>query len=192
MIAIIKYNAGNSRSVQNAVSRLGFDNTITDDPKKIKQADRVIFPGVGEASTAMDYLRKTGMDELIINLKQPVLGVCLGLQLMCKFSEEGSTECLRIFDAEVKKFPPLNIVPHIGWNNFKHIEGPLFENLNKNDHMYYLHTYYADVCSDTAAACEYIVPFSAVVQKDNFYGVQFHPEKSGDAGEKLLLNFFRI
>lgn len=189
MIAIINYNAGNSRSVRNALSRLGFENVITDDLQKIEQADRVIFPGVGEASTAMDYLRKTGLDELIINLKQPVLGICLGLQLMCKYSEEGDTECLGIFNAEVKKFPPEDIVPHIGWNNIERLKGSLFNNINAYDYVYYVHSYYAEVCSATTAVCNYIVPFSAAIQRDNFYATQFHPEKSGDVGEKILLNF---
>lgn len=192
MIAIIKYNAGNSRSVQNAVSRLGFDSTITDDPQKIKKANRVIFPGVGEAGTAMNYLRDKGLDKLIPALEQPVLGICLGLQLLCKHSEEGDTDCLGIFDAEVKKFPPLDIIPHIGWNNSDQLKGSLFKDINVNDHIYYVHSYYAEPCSDTTAICNYIVPFSAAMQKDNFYATQFHPEKSGGVGEKVLLNFLTI
>lgn len=189
MIAIIKYNAGNSRSVQNAVSRLGFDSMITDNAQKIKQAERVIFPGVGEAGSAMEYLRKIGLDKLIPALEQPVLGVCLGLQLMCRYTEEGNTDCLGIFNAEVKKFPPMDIVPHIGWNNFERLEGSLFKDVKVQDHTYYVHNYYAEVCSVTTAICNYIVPFSAAIQKDNFYATQFHPEKSGEVGEKILLNF---
>jgi glutamine amidotransferase len=189
MIAIIKYNAGNSRSVQNAVSGLGFESIITHDPAKIKQADRVIFPGVGEAGTAMDYLIKTGLDELIINLKQPILGICLGLQLMCRHSEEGDTDCLGIFNVKVKKFRPMDIVPHVGWNNPDQLKGSLFKDVNVKDHMYYVHSYYAEICSNTTAICNYIVPFSAAIQKDNFYATQFHPEKSGEVGERILLNF---
>lgn len=189
MIAIIKYNAGNSKSVQNALTRLGFESAITADHELIKKAECVIFPGVGEASSAMDYLRNTGLDELIISLKQPFLGICLGLQLMCKHSEEGNTGCLRIFDAEVKKFPPTDIVPHVGWNNFERVDGNIFKKINQNEHLYYVHSYYAETCSHTTAVCDYITPFSAAMQKDNFYGVQFHPEKSGEAGEKLLINF---
>lgn len=192
MIAIIKYNAGNSRSVQNALNRLGYVSIITDDLAKIAAADRVIFPGVGQASTAMDYLAQTGLDELIINLQQPVLGICLGLQLMCRKTAESQTECLGIFDAEVKEFPPERRVPHMGWNNFEQTNRTLFEGLAPASHMYFVHSYYAERCADTAATCNYIVPFSAALQKYNFYGVQFHPEKSGEAGEKLLLNFLSI
>ncbi len=192
MTAIIKYNAGNSRSMQNALQRLGYESVITDDPRKIKQADRVIFPGVGEAGSAMNYLRKMGLNELIPALKQPVLGVCLGLQLMCKHSEEGDTDCLGIFDAKIKKFPPDDIVPHTGWNNFERLEGPLFKNSSKNDHIYYVHGYYAEICSDTSAVCNYIISFSAAMQKDNFYATQFHTEKSGDVGEKILMNFCEL
>lgn len=192
MIAIIKYNAGNSRSVQNGLTTLGFESEITDEPEKIKHADRVIFPGVGEAATAMNYLKNKGLDELIPTLEQPVLGVCLGLQLMCKHSEEGDTDCLGIFDAKIKKFPPEKIVPHTGWNNFERLEGPLFKNISENDHMYFVHSYYADICSDTSAICKYIVPFSAAMQKNNFYATQFHTEKSGEVGERILLNFLEV
>lgn len=189
MIAIIKYNAGNSRSVQNALKRLGYQSTITNNLKQIEKADHVIFPGVGQAAAAMNFLEKSGIDELILNLTQPVLGICLGLQLMCRYSDESDTQCLGIFETDVKRFPPQGIVPHTGWNNFTRLEGTLFQELNEGNHMYFVHSYYAEVCPATTAVCAYITPFSAAVQKNNFYGVQFHPEKSGKAGEKILLNF---
>ncbi|WP_299123562.1 imidazole glycerol phosphate synthase subunit HisH [uncultured Tenacibaculum sp.] len=193
MIAIIKYNAGNIRSVQNAISRLGYESIITDDLEEIKQADKVIFPGVGEASSAMKYLKDRKLDRILISLKQPVLGICLGLQLMCKSSEEGNTKCLGIFDAETKKFPPLKKVPHMGWNNFSTIkESKITESINVNDDVYYVHGYYAELSEDTVATCNYIELFSTVMQRDNFYAMQFHPEKSASIGEKLLKNFLEL
>lgn len=193
MIAIIKYNAGNIRSVQNAITRLGFASIITDDAEEIRKAEKVIFPGVGEASSAMAYLKERKLDEVLISLKQPVLGICLGLQLMCTFSEEGNTKCLGIFDTVTKQFPPLKKVPHMGWNNFSEIkESKVVESLNELDDVYYVHGYYADVCSDTVASCNYILPFSSIMQKNNFYAMQFHPEKSASVGEKLLNNFLNI
>ena len=189
MIAIIKYNAGNIRSVQNALERLGYDVIVTDNVNEIKAADKVIFPGVGEASSAMQYLVMTGLDQVIISLKQPVLGICLGLQLMCKSSEEGNTDCLGIFDASVKLFPPEEKVPHMGWNSFSALKGELFQHIELNNDVYYVHSYYATVNDSTTASCNYIVPFSAAMQKDNFYAMQFHPEKSADIGEQLLKNF---
>ena len=189
MIAIIKYNAGNIRSVQNALNRLGYESIITDDPDRIRAASKVIFPGVGEASTAMKYLQKKRLDEVIKSLKQPVLGICLGLQLMCKWTEENDTSCLGIFDLMVKKFPPNDIVPQMGWNNFKTLKGKLFDGINANDDVYFVHSFYAEVGSDTTAVTDYILPFSAAVQKDNFYATQFHPEKSADVGEQILKNF---
>jgi glutamine amidotransferase len=189
MIAIIKYNAGNSRSVQNAVSALGFECAITDDRQTIQQAEKVIFPGVGEASTAMNYLRNKGLDEVILNLNQPFLGICLGLQLLCDKSEEGNIDCLGIFNTKVKKFPATDIVPHIGWDNFERLKGPLFNNISENQHQYFLHSYYAETCAETTAVCKYIVPFSAALRKDNFYAAQFHPEKSGEVGKEILRNF---
>ena len=192
MIAIIKYNAGNISSVQNALARLGYESKLTDDPSEILAAEKVIFPGVGEAGSTMDYLRKTGLDEVIRSIKKPMLGICLGLQLMCTHSEEGDTLCLGIFDAEVRKFPATEKVPHMGWNSFKHMEGPLFKNIKPDQDMYYVHSYYAELSDHTIATCEYIHPFSTAMHKDNFYATQFHPEKSADVGEQLLRNFLEL
>lgn len=193
MIAIIKYNAGNIRSVQNALTRLGYDSVITDDIDEIQNASKVIFPGVGEASSAMAYLREKGLDTLLVSLQQPVLGICLGLQLMCASSEEGETQCLGIFDSVTKQFPPLKKVPHMGWNNFSKLENvPLLDGISLSDDVYYVHGYYATTSDATIAFCNYIKEFSAVMQKDNFYAMQFHPEKSADIGEKLLQNFLEI
>ncbi len=192
MIAIIKYNAGNTKSVENAVKRLGFDCIITDDPSEIKRANKVIFPGVGEASTAMAYLKQHQLDKLIVSLKQPVLGICLGLQLMCKSSEEGNTKCLGIFDTVVKKFPPIDIVPHMGWNNLLKTSGAMFKGISQTNDVYFVHSYYAELVKDTVATCNYILPFSAAIQKDNFYATQFHTEKSAQIGEIILNNFLSL
>ncbi len=192
MIAIIKYNAGNATSVQHAISKLGYESMVTDDPALIRTADKVIFPGVGEASTAMNYLKNRKLDTLIKSLQQPTLGICLGLQLMCNHSEEGDTTCLGIFDTQVKKFPPLEIVPHMGWNNFSKLDSPIFKNINLNDDVYYVHSYYAEISKDTIATCDYILPFGSVFQKDNFYAMQFHPEKSAAVGYQLLKNFLAL
>jgi glutamine amidotransferase len=192
MIAIVKYNAGNIKSVQNAVSRLGYESIITDEVEELKRADKVIFPGVGEASSAMDYLLKRGLDKAILSLQNPVLGICLGLQLMCRFTEEGNTKCLGIYDTDVRLFPPVEKVPHMGWNNFMTLKGELFTGITKGDDVYYVHSYYPEVCSSTVAICEYIVPFSAAMQKGNFYATQFHPEKSASTGERILKNFLEL
>lgn len=192
MIAIISYNAGNSKSVENAVRRLGYDCMITNDPAVIKSAHKVIFPGVGEASTAMAHLKQKGLDQLIPSLQQPVLGICLGLQLMCKFSEEGNTACLGIFNSTVKKFPAHDIVPHMGWNHLTQTKGSLFNNINNAGDVYFVHSYYAEMCEDTIATCSYILPFSAAMQKNNFYATQFHTEKSAEAGELILHNFLSL
>jgi glutamine amidotransferase len=192
MIAIIKYNAGNITSVQNAIERLGYDCVVTDDPELIKAADKVIFPGVGEASSAMRYLKEKQMDVLITSLQQPVLGICLGQQLMCSFSEEGNTQCLGIFDVAVKKFPPLDIVPHMGWNNLTDIQGALFSDITPEDDVYFVHSYYCERDTYTVATCKYILPFGAAMQKNNFYATQFHPEKSADVGAKILQNFLNL
>lgn len=192
MIAIIKYNAGNISSVQNALTRLGYESIITDDVKSIREADKVIFPGVGEAGSAMKYLKDKGLDALILSLKQPMLGICLGLQLMCKQSEEGNTECLGIFDCQVKRFPSTNIVPHMGWNSFSMLKNQLFTEVKKEDDVYYVHSYYAELCEDTVASCEYITTFSSAIQKDNFFATQFHPEKSAAVGEQILKNFLEL
>jgi len=192
MIAIIKYNAGNIRSVQNALKRLGYQCIITDDEAEILSADKVIFPGVGEASSAMKYLVERGLDKTILCLKKPVLGICLGQQLMCEFSEEGHTKCLGVFNTKVKKFPATEIVPHMGWNSFETVDGSLFKNVEIKDDVYFVHSYYAEVNTQTTAVCDYIIPFSAAMQKDNFYATQFHPEKSADVGEQILKNFLEL
>ena len=192
MIAIIKYNAGNISSVQNALTRLGYQSIITDEPKEILTADKVIFPGVGEASSAMKYLIEKKLDKTILAIKNPMLGICLGQQLMCEFSEEGNTKCLGIYNTLVKKFPNTDIVPHMGWNSFTKVGGTLFKNLKTIDNVYFVHSYYAEINEQTTAVCDYIQPFSAAMQKDNFYATQFHPEKSADIGEQILKNFIEI
>jgi len=192
MIAIIKYNAGNICSVQNALTRLGYKSVITDNENEILNADKVIFPGVGEAGSAMKYLIEKGLDKVILSVKNPMLGICLGLQLMCEFSEEGNTKCLGIFNALVKNFPATEKVPHMGWNNFSTLKGGLFEGIYPDDDMYYVHSYYAEMNEHTIASCNYILPFSAAMQKGNFYATQFHPEKSADIGMQLLKNFLSL
>ena len=181
-IAIIKYNAGNIFSVEHALRRLGIEPIVTNDKEILSNADKVIFPGVGEARTTMEYLRKNRLDELIKSLKQPVLGICLGMQLMCKHSEEGDTECLGLFDTDVLRFIPKehdDKVPHMGWNTLTNTNSPLFEGFDKEEFVYFVHSYYVPVNNFTAAQTEYILPFSAALHKDNFYATQFHPEKSG-------------
>ena len=192
MIAIIDYVAGNVKSVENAVRKLGCENIITSDFEEIRNAEKVIFPGVGEASTAMKYLKQKNLEKLIPTLKQPFLGICLGQQLLCDFSEEGATKCLGIFDLKVKEFPSTDIVPHMGWNNLQKLQGPLFEGISEADNFYFVHSYYCEVGEFTTSECDYILPFSATLQKDNFYGTQFHPEKSGDVGSKILENFLKL
>lgn len=192
MIAILKYNAGNVKSVENAVRKLEYEVIITDDEKVLKSADKVIFPGVGEASSAMKYLKDNKLDILIKSLQQPVLGICLGMQLMCEHSEEGNTDGLGIFKAKVKKFPPLDLVPQMGWNNFISLKGDLFQNINLENDCYFVHSFYAEICAETTAVTDYILPFSAGLQKDNFYATQFHPEKSSETGLQLLKNFLQL
>jgi len=197
-IVIIKYNAGNIRSVDFALQRLGISASVTADQDEIRSADRVIFPGVGEASTTMSYLKLHKLDTLIRDLKQPVLGVCLGLQLMCSYSEEGDTECLGIFPEKVLKFDPkpeetaLFKVPHMGWNSITGLRTPLFDRISEEEYFYFVHSFYATIGADTAATCNYLVPFSAALQRDNFYATQFHPEKSGKTGAKILENFINL
>ncbi len=194
-VVIIKYNAGNIYSVDYGLKRLGIAPVISDDPEIIRTADKVVFPGQGEASTTMNYLQKKGLDLLIRELKQPVLGICIGMQLMCRHSEEGNTDCLGIFDAEVKRFIPQqheDKVPHMGWNSLTKTRGQLFEKLPANPYVYFIHSYYVPVTKETAATCDYINPFSAAMQKDNFYATQFHPEKSGSIGEIILKNFIDL
>lgn len=192
MIAIVKYNAGNILSVKNAIERLGYSSIVTDDETILKLAEKVIFPGVGEASSAMKYLKEKGLDEVIKNLTQPVLGICLGQQLMCQFSEEGNTECLGVFDAIVKKFEPKLKVPHMGWNNISELNSKLYNGISDEEDFYFVHSFYAEISKETTSVCDYIVPFSASMQKDNFYATQFHPEKSSNVGEQLLVNFLKL
>jgi len=192
MIAIVKYNAGNIRSVQNALSRLGYDSIITDDVSELLNADKVIFPGVGEASSAMKHLTEKGLDKILTTIEKPMLGICLGLQLMCQYSEEANTTCLGIFDTNVKKFPATGKVPHMGWNSFIDTKSPLFKGIELNNDVYYVHSYYAEINKQTIASCNYILPFGTAMQKNNFYATQFHPEKSADVGEKILKNFLEL
>jgi len=194
-VAIINYNAGNIYSVEHALHRLNVESVLTDDPAVIRQADKVIFPGQGEALRTMDYLRKHKMDTLIKSLKQPVLGICIGMQLMCRHSEEGDTDCLGIFDAEVKRFLPLKHeekVPHMGWNNLTEVKAPLFTTVEENAYAYFVHSFYVPLSTDTVATTDYIQPFSAALYRDNFYATQFHPEKSGQVGEHILSNFLKL
>lgn len=194
-IAIIKYNAGNIYSVAFALKRLGINPIITADKELIQKADKVIFPGVGEAYTTMEYLKEHKMTELIRNLKQPVLGVCLGMQLMCRHSEEGNADCLGIFDVDVKRFisnQHEEKVPHMGWNTISDLRGGLFTPELEDKFVYFVHSYYVPLNADTAATTDYILPFSASLHKDNFYATQFHPEKSGSVGELILRNFINL
>ena len=192
MIAIIDYDAGNVKSVQNALNKLGYASVITSDAETIKKAEKVIFPGVGEASSAMKKLKERNLDVLISNLKQPVLGICLGMQLMCKSSEEGNTQGLGIFDCEVKLFPNSDIVPHMGWNNVSKISGEVLKGISEHDNFYFVHSFYAEIGENTSSVCDYILPFSGTLEKENFFAAQFHPEKSGDAGFQLLDNFLKF
>ncbi|MBO5663797.1 MAG: imidazole glycerol phosphate synthase subunit HisH [Bacteroidales bacterium] len=194
-VAIIKYNAGNVISVENALRRLGVTPVITDDKALLQAADKVIFPGVGEASTTMAYLREHRLDELIVNLKQPVLGICIGMQLMCRHSEEGNVDCLGIFDTEVKRFQAQqknDKIPQMGWNTVSQMQTPLFEGINPEEYVYYVHSYYAELCRHTIARTEYLLPYSAALHRDNFYAVQFHPEKSSEVGARILNNFLNL
>ena len=194
-IVIIKYNAGNIMSVDYALQRLGIRAEVTGDKEKILAADKVIFPGVGEASTTMNFLKKHGLDELIASLKQPVLGICLGMQLMCSHSTANDVDCIGIFDEKVVRFAPepgsenITKVPHMGWNVITGCRSPLFDETIENQYVYFVHSYYATLGEHTIADCEYIIPFSAAMHKDNFYATQFHPEKSGPVGERILKNF---
>lgn len=194
--AIIKYNAGNIRSVQFALERLGVNGIVTDNPEEILSADRVIFPGVGEASTAMKYLKERNLDKLITSLQQPVLGICLGMQLLCSHSEENDTPCLGVFDVEVKRFtsPVENLlkIPQIGWNNITGLHSGIFEHVPENAYMYFVHSYYAALGADTVAITNYVINYSAALQKDNFYAVQFHPEKSAEHGSRIIENFLNL
>ena len=191
-VAIVKYNAGNIRSVYFALERLGIEAAITDDHEQLRVADKVIFPGVGEASTTMKYLKERKLDILLRELTQPVLGICLGLQLMCAQSEEGDADCIGIFDMEVKKFEGKLKVPHMGWNSLKNVSGKLFSPELEGTFVYFVHSYYASLGENTSAVANYINPFSAALEKGNFYATQFHPEKSGPVGEGILKKFIDL
>lgn len=191
-IAIVKYNAGNIRSVLYALERIGVPATVTDDESQLRTADKVIFPGVGEASSAMQYLREKGLDKVLTDLKQPFLGICLGMQLMCSYSEENGTDCLGIFEEKVKLFPSGNAafkIPQIGWNTIYDLRSDLFSGLPDESFCYFVHSYYAALGNHTIATTDYILPYSSALHKDNFWGVQFHPEKSASVGERILKNF---
>jgi glutamine amidotransferase len=193
-IAVVKYNAGNVQSVIYALQRLGVEPIHTDDHQEIASADKVIFPGQGEARSAMNYLKDRGLDKVLTSLSQPFLGICIGLQLMCRYSEEGSTDCLGIFDIDVKKFTSekgKEKVPHMGWNILMNSENALFRDL-VNPYLYYVHSYYAEIGSDTVGTTDYILPFSGALQKSNYYAIQAHPEKSSDAGQAILTNFLAL
>ena len=194
-VAIVKYNAGNIYSVVNALRRLGIDPLLTDDAEHLRKADRVLFPGQGEARGAMDYLKARRLDEVIRDLKQPVFGICVGQQLLCKHSEEGDVDCIGVFDAEVKRFQPQrheDKVPCMGWNVIEKRDNKLFEGLGEHPYVYFVHSYYVPLCADTAAVADYILPYSAAMHRDNFYACQFHPEKSGKVGEQIIKNFLKL
>lgn len=192
-VVIIKYNAGNIQSVLFALERIGVQANVTDDKEEILSADRIIFPGVGEASTAMEYLKQRNLDKIIASAKQPLLGICLGMQLLCKHSEENDTECLGLFDVNVKRFVSDTLkIPQIGWNNISIKENPLFKNIQNNSYCYFVHSYHAELNDFSIATANYGIDFSCALNKDNFYGVQFHPEKSAETGEQILKNFLSI
>ena len=194
-VAIIDYNAGNVYSVIHALERLGIRPVLTDDAETISKADKVLFPGQGEASNAMQYLRQHGLDKVILDLRQPMLGICIGQQLMCSHSEEGDTTCLGIFDVPVLRFQPQqheDKVPHMGWNTIESPQSPLFQGFEGGEFVYFVHSFYVPVCPWTIATTNYIEPFSAALHRDNFYATQFHPEKSGSVGERILRNFLNL
>lgn len=194
-VAIVKYNAGNIYSVVNALKRLGIVPQITDDAEQLARADRVLFPGQGEAGGAMRYLCERNLDKVIRGLRQPVLGICVGQQLLCRHSEEGDTGCIGIFNVDVRRFCPTcheQKVPAVGWNSLYDLQGALFKDIQENEYVYFVHSYYVPVCSSTIATTDYIHPYSAALQHDNFYATQFHPEKSGDIGERIIKNFLEL
>lgn len=194
-VAIVKYNAGNIYSVINALKRLGVEPLLTDDPEQLASADKVLFPGQGEASNTMAYLREKGLDNVIRNLQNPILGICIGQQLMCKHSEEGDVDCLGIFDVDVRRFRPEqheDKVPHMGWNQLEQPSSALFQGIDSDEFVYFVHSFYVPVCNETIATTQYINPFSAALHRDNFYATQFHPEKSGSVGERIIQNFLEL
>ncbi len=193
-LAIIKYNAGNVQSVLYALKRLGYTATVTDNEIALREADKIIFPGVGNAGAAMESLEEAGLNTIIPTLTQPVLGICVGMQLLCNHSEESNTKCLGIIDAAVKKFDGNNgiKVPQMGWNSIYNYRSDLLKGLHENAFVYYVHSYYAEICSATVATTDYVQPYSAIIQKNNFYGVQFHTEKSAEVGDKILGNFLQL
>lgn len=194
-VAIVKYNAGNVYSVVNALRRLGIEPDLTDSPERLQAADRVIFPGQGEARGAMQYLRERRLDEVIRNLRQPVFGICVGQQLLCRHSEEGDTDCIGVFDADVRRFVSKrheDKVPAMGWNKITDLKSPLMKGINEGDYVYFVHSFYVPLCESTIATSDYILPYSACLYKDNFFSAQFHPEKSGNVGAKILQNFLDI
>lgn len=194
-VAVVKYNAGNIFSVMSALQRLGIDATLTDDKEVLRGADKIVFPGQGEAGNTMAYLHQHGLAQLIKDLKQPLLGICIGMQLMCAHSEEGDTPCLGIFDAPVVKFRPepnSEKIPHMGWNSIREVKSPIFDPSLENEYVYFVHSYYVPLTEHTVATTDYVQPFSAALQKDNFYATQFHPEKSGSVGERILTNFLNL
>ena len=191
-IVIINYGAGNIQSIMFAIERLGYKAVLSNNPDEIKAADKVIFPGVGEASYAMNMLKESGLDTLIPTLKQPVFGICLGMQLMCNYSEEGDTKGLGIFDVDVVKFSSKVKVPQMGWNNIYNLKSDLFKGIAEKEYMYLVHSFYAPLCAETIATTNYELEYSSALENDNFYGTQFHPEKSGDIGEQILGNFLKL
>ncbi|EDP70906.1 hypothetical protein FBALC1_09103 [Flavobacteriales bacterium ALC-1] len=191
-IVIVDYGTGNIKSIQFAFKRLGVEAILSSNPEIIKAADKVIFPGVGEASSAMKMLKKSGLDKLIPTLEQPVLGICLGMQLMCNYTEEGNTKGLGIFKANVKRFSNAVKVPQMGWNTIKNLKSDLFKGIHESDYMYLVHSYYAENCDEAIATSDYEMQYASALAKDNFYGVQFHPEKSSIVGEQLLKNFLKL
>ena len=194
-VAVVKYNAGNIYSVIHALQRLGVNPILTDNPEQLQKADKVLFPGQGEASNAMRYLREHGLDQVIRDLENPILGICIGQQLMCRHSEEGDTECLGIFDADVLRFQPQkheDKVPHMGWNQLENPTSELFKGFTEGEFVYFVHSFYVPVCENTIATTNYILPYSAALHKDNFYATQFHPEKSGSVGERIIKNFLEL
>ena len=194
-VAVVKYNAGNIYSVIHALQRLGVEPLLTDDAEELMRADKVLFPGQGEASNAMQYLRSHGLDRVICDLKQPILGICIGQQLMCRHSEEGDVDCLGIFDTDVVRFQPQrheDKVPHMGWNQLNGVKSPLFRGFDEGEFVYFVHSFCVPLCPETIATTDYIQPFSAALHRDNFYATQFHPEKSGAVGERIIRNFLDL